>query len=227
MIFKKIQKKLLITGTTFILILSTNNIQGQNKNYVVTGIVIDNHSNQPLFYATVGLLNAEDSTAVLGGTTDEGGKFKLTDVKSGNYIFQASYIGYEMFRQPLSVSGNNTEISMDTIRLQPSSATLKGVTIQDKKPVYVSDGEKTLYNVSEDPSVQTGTAVDALQNAPGVEVDIEGNITLRGVSSVEIWINDQPSRLEAENLKTYLQQLPANSLERIEVIANPSARYSA
>lgn len=91
----------------------------------------------------------------------------------------------------------------------------------------MSDGEKTLYNVSEDLSVQTGTAVDALQNAPGVEVDIEGNITLRGLPSVEIWINDQPSRLNAENLKTYLQQLPANSLERIEVIANPSARYSA
>ena len=200
---------------------------GQGTSYVISGIVIDNQSNTPLFYATVGVLNAEDSTAVVGGTTDEHGKFKLTNVKSGSYIFQTSYIGYEIERFPLSVSGEKKEISVDTIRLKPSATTLKGVTIADKKPVYMSDGEKTLYNVSEDPSVQTGTAADALQNAPGVEVDIEGNITLRGVSSVEIWINDQPSRLGAENLKTYLQQLPANSLERIEVIANPSARYSA
>ena len=227
MIYKGIQTKSLIAGMVFLSIVSANSILGQNPNYVVSGIVIDNHSNQPLFYANVGLLKVEDSTAVVGGSTDEEGKFKLTNVKSGNYIFQASYIGYEIYRQSLSVTGNNTEIFMDTIRLQPSSATLQGVTVFDKKPVYMSDGEKTLYNVSEDPGIQTGTASDALQNAPGVEVDIEGNISLRGVSSVEIWINDKPSRLEAENLKTYLQQLPANSLERIEVIANPSARYSA
>ena len=67
------------------------------------------------------------------------------------------------------------------------------------------DGEKLIYNVSEDPSIQTGTTEDALQNAPGVEVDVEGNITLRGVSSVEIWINDKPSKLTEENLKTYQQ----------------------
>jgi outer membrane receptor protein involved in Fe transport len=115
----------------------------------------------------------------------------------------------------------------DSTMIQNPVTNLKDVTISITKPIYVNDGEKKLYNVSEDPSVQTGTASDALQNAPGVEVDIEGNITLRGVSSVEIWINDRPSRLNAENLKTYIQQLPANSLERIEVITNPSARYTA
>jgi outer membrane receptor protein involved in Fe transport len=126
-----------------------------------------------------------------------------------------------------TVSGENTVIKLDTIGLQPAAAKLEGITITATKPVYMNDGEKILYNVSEDSSVQTGTAADALQNAPGVEVDIEGNITLRGVSGVEIWINDRPSRLKEENLKTYLQQLPANSLERIEVITNPSARYTA
>ena len=88
------------------------------------------------------------------------------------------------------------------------------------------DGEKLIYNVSEDPSIQTGTTEDALQNAPGVEVDVEGNVTLRGVSSVEIWINDKPSKLTEENLKTYLQTLPANALARIETITNPSAKYA-
>ncbi len=202
-----------------------NNLNGQN--YSLKGIVLDSYTNEALFYANVGLLKAEDSTSVSGVSTDEQGKFKIANVKAGNYIFQASYIGYDVYRLPLSITGNNTEIQLDTIRLQPTPATLEGVTIYDKKPVYMVDGEKTLYNVSEDPSIQTGTASDALQNAPGVEVDIEGNITLRGVSSVEIWINDKPSRLDAENLKTYIQQLPANSLERIEVITNPSARYSS
>jgi hypothetical protein len=83
-----------------------------------------------------------------------------------------------------------------------------------------------IYNVADDPTIQTGTTSDALQNAPGVEVDIEGNITLRGVSSVEIWVNDKPSKLTEENLKTYLETLPANALDRIETITNPSAKYA-
>jgi hypothetical protein len=145
----------------------------------------------------------------------------------GNYFIKTSYLGYDVFEQPVVVSGENSIIKLDSILLQPAAAKLESITVATTKPVYMNDGEKILYNVSEDPSIQTGTAADALQNAPSVEVDIEGNITLRGVSGVEIWINDRPSRLDAENLKTYLQQLPANSLERIEVISNPSARYTA
>jgi outer membrane receptor protein involved in Fe transport len=210
---------------TIILLLSVPYLHSQN--YSLKGVILDNQSQKPLFYASVGLLNAEDSTSVAGVSSDEYGRFEISNVKQGNYLFQASYIGYEMYRVPFAVGGENKVIQIDTIRLISNATHLQAFTITEKKPVYMVDGEKTLYNVSEDPSIQTGTTADALQNAPGVEVDIEGNITLRGVSSVEIWINDQPSRLEAENLKTYLQQLPANSLERIEVITNPSARYSS
>ena len=115
-----------------------------------------------------------------------------------------------------------------TDSISPKKITeLQEVGITAKKPVYMTDGEKTLYNVSEDPAVQTGTAADALQNAPGVEVDVEGNVTLRGVSSVEIWLNNKPANMNAEALKLLLQQMPASDIEKIEVITNPSARYSA
>ena len=211
----------------FLSIFLTNSIYGQNHTYSITGNITDGLKNTPLFYVSVGLLNEADSTVESAVTTDKEGNFKFSNVKSGNYILKTVYVGYEIYQQPVSVMGVNREIKVDTILLQPVVTALQNVTISAAKPVYMSDGEKTLYNVSEDPSIQIGTAADALQNAPGVEVDIEGNITLRGVSSVEIWINDKPSRLNEENLKTYLQQLPANSLERIEVIANPSARYSA
>ena len=199
----------------------------QAQNYTLKGVVLDEHSQKSLFYANVGLLNAQDSTSVVGVSTDEQGRFEIANVKEGEYLFQASYIGYDLYRVALSVGGADKIIQMDTIRLSSNSKNLEAFTITEKKPVYMIDGEKILYNVSEDPGVQTGTASDALQNAPEVEVDIEGNITLRGVSSVEIWINDKPSKLNAENLKTYIQQLPANSIERIEVITNPSARYSS
>ena len=210
---------------TLVLLFCIVSLQGQT--YTIKGIILDGQSQKPLFYASVGLLNAQDSTSVTGVSSDEHGRFEISNVKKGDYLFQASYIGYGLYRIPISVEEDNKVIQMDTIRLASNATNLETFTIEEKKPVYMVDGEKTLYNVSEDPGVQTGTAADALQNAPGVEVDIEGNITLRGVSSVEIWINDQPSRLEAENLKTYIQQLPANSIERIEVITNPSARYSS
>ena len=113
----------------------------------------------------------------------------------------------------------------DSIYLSPSAKALEEVQVIAQRPLFAVDGEKQLYNVAEDPSVQNGSATDALQNTPGIEVDAEGNITLRGSQSVEVWLNDRPSHLSGENLKEYLKLLPANSIERIEVISNPSARY--
>lgn len=116
-------------------------------------------------------------------------------------------------------------VNIDSILMARSMRMLKGVKITADRPLYSVDGEKQLYNTSDDPSVQTGSASDALQNAPGVEVDAEGNITLRGSQSVDVWINDRPSHLSGEALKQYIKTLPANAIERIEVITNPSARY--
>ena len=114
----------------------------------------------------------------------------------------------------------------DSPQMTADTLVLEAVSITAERPLFSVDGEKTLYQVSDDPTVQSGVASDALQNAPGVSVDVEGNITLRGTSSVEIWINDQPSNLTGESLKTYIQTLPANAIDRIEVITNPSAKYA-
>ena len=206
---------------------SVNSIYAQENTCSITGKILDINSTLPLFYVNVGLFNDVDSTEITVTSTDKNGTFNFLNVNAGNYFIKTSYIGYDIYQKSLSVLSENREIILDPILLQPAAIQLPDVTISTSKPVYVDDGEKMLYNVSEDPSVQTGTAADALQNAPGVEVDIEGNVTLNGVSSVQIWINGRPSRLNVENLKTYIQQLPANSLERIEVITNPSARYSA
>ena len=116
-------------------------------------------------------------------------------------------------------------VQTDSIYLSPSVKALEEVKIMAERPLYAVDGEKQVYNTEDDPSVQTGTASDALQNAPGVEVDAEGNITLRGSQGVDVWINDRPSNLSGESLRQYIKTLPANSIARIEVITNPSARY--
>ena len=124
------------------------------------------------------------------------------------------------------VVAQEPEIKLDSLKMTADTLLLEGVSITAGRPLFSVDGEKTVYQVSEDPTVQNGVASDALQNAPGVSVDVEGNITLRGASNVEIWINDQPSHLTKENLKAYIQTLPANAIDRIEVITNPSARYA-
>ena len=191
--------------------------------YKVVGSLIDSSKMEPLMYCNVSLLDSVDSSFVKGATTDLNGYFEVSGVSAGSYLLRISYVGYTSRFLPVHVT-NNTALGI--INMKQGAETLKTVKITASRPLYAMDGEKTVYNVADDPSIQTGTTEDALQNAPGVEVDVEGNITLRGVSSVEIWINDKPSKLTEENLKTYLQTLPANALDRIETITNPSAKYA-
>ncbi len=195
----------------------------EGSTFKVVGSLIDSTKNEPLMYCNVTLLQKKDSSFVKGAVTDINGYFEVKDVPAGEYLLRVSYIGYATRFIPVSVT-NNT--AMGSINMKVGAASLKTVTIKASRPLYAMDGEKMVYNVADDPTIQSGTTEDALQNAPGVEVDVEGNVTLRGVSSVEIWINDKPSKLTSENLKTYLQTLPANALDRIETITNPSAKYA-
>ena len=203
-----------------VVIMGVVSVKAQNN---ITGALADSISGERLAFVNVGLVRTADSVFVSGAASDEKGVFKIEHVPSDNYILQVSAIGYQTFRKIIDVT---SDLSLGVLKIQQGTTTLDEIVIVEKKPLFANDGEKTLYNVSEDPSIQSGTASDALQNAPGVEVDVEGNITLRGVSSVDIWINGKPSHLTEENLKTYIQQLPANAIQTIEVITNPSARYA-
>ena len=197
-------------------------VSAEAQSVSVKGTVRDAKTGEVLPLVNVGLMRVTDTVFVRGNATDFDGKFVIKDVKPGKYLLQASYVGYEKFLEELEVRGNLDKLEI----VLKGGTTLETVKIVAEKPLYVMDGEKNMYNTKEDASIQTGTASDALQNAPGVEVDAEGNITLRGVSSVEIWVNDRPSHMNEEALKQYIKQLPANAIERIEVITNPSARYS-
>ena len=192
----------------------------QNK---VTGTIVEEANGKGIPFVNVGLFRQADSVFVSGAASDDKGYFELL-APNGDYRLQVSAIGFQTFEQELTVKGNQ---DLGKLKLQEGSTKLNEVVITEKRPLFAVEGEKTMYNVAEDPSIQTGTLSDALQNAPGVEVDVEGNISLRGTSSVEVWINDKPSHMTAENLKTYIQTLPANSLDRVEVITNPSARYGS
>ncbi len=189
----------------------------------VTGTIIEEANGKGIPFVNVGLFRQADSVFVSGAASDDKGRFELL-APNGDYRLAVSAIGFQTFEQELTVKGNQ---DLGQLKLKEGSTKLGEVTITEKRPLFAVEGEKTMYNVAEDNSIQTGTLSDALQNAPGVEVDVEGNISLRGTSSVEVWINDKPSHMTAENLKTYIQTLPANSIDHVEVITNPSARYGS
>lgn len=198
----------------------------------IVGVLLDDKSSDPVPFVNIALLKAADSSFVCGATTNDQGKFsvnyvgKLADsnalaADSIPLLLRISSIGYKTIYFPVPQKQDQPL----EIRMSKGATTLNEVVVTANRPLYAIDGEKTLYNVKDDPSLQSGTASDALQNAPGVEVDAEGNITLHGTESVSIWINDRPSHLTAEGLKQYIKNLPADAIDRIEVIANPSARY--
>lgn len=194
----------------------------KGQNVQLQGRVVDARTGEPMPFVNVALMRVSDTVFMRGETTDFDGRFRIEDAAAGRYLLQASFVGFETYLQALDL-----QQSMDNVEIRlKGGTTLQEVKVTAERPLYAMDGEKNMYNTKEDASIQTGTASDALQNAPGVEVDAEGNITLRGVSSVEIWINDQPSHMNEEALKQYIKTLPANAIERIEVITNPSARYS-
>ncbi len=201
--------------------------QGQTtaETYTVSGVVVGQSADgvEELPFVNVALLRPSDSTFVRGASSAMDGKFVINGVPAGDYLLRATFIGYHDLYRTLSVRGS---LTLDTLLLRASNELLEAVNIEADKPVYAMDGEKHLYNVKEDPSAQGGTAADVLRRAPGVEVDAQGNVSLRGTKSVEIWINDQPANLDEESLRNYLKQMPAESIERVEVITNPSARYA-
>ena len=194
---------------------------------VVTGKLISGKDKQPLPYANVAMLRASDSSFLRGALTNEKGVFNI-DNDTVATVLRLSAMGYETQFAAVPTSHEGTtgaaNVDMGTIVMGEGAMLLDAVSITATRPLYSVDGEKDMYNVAEDASIQTGNASDALQNAPGVEVDVEGNVTLNG-KSVAVWINDRPSHLEGEALKQYIKMLPANSIDRIEVMKNPSAKY--
>ena len=212
-------KKLLLSFIIALVAVSTAFAQSK-----VSGKIIDDATNEGVPFVNVGLFRVSDSVFVCGTASDDKGAFVLQGAPKGEMTLKVSAIGYELFQMPVEVKG---DMNVGTLKLKAGTLKLDEVVISEKRPLFAVEGEKTMYNTAEDPSIQTGTLSDVLQNAPGVQVDVEGNITLRGTSSVEVWINDKPSHMTAENLKTYIQTMPANSVDHVEVITNPSARYGS
>ena len=144
------------------ILLNINVLMAQ---HTISVTLVDGATNEALAFVNVGLIRAADTVYVSGVASNDKGFFKLENVRNGQYILQITAIGYENYKNVLDVT---EDVDLGVIKMNEGAVRLDEVVITEKKPLFANDGEKTLYNVSEDPSIQTGTASDALQNAPGV-----------------------------------------------------------
>ena len=198
----------------------------QNQVHEVLGKVIDTEG-FPIEFATVKLLKAEDSTLINAMYADELGQFKFTSIPCDEtYILKLSNVGYKTKYLLENKSVSCLSYDYGTIQLSIDRAlNLEEVKVQAQVDVLKAGIDKKIYNVGQDISVRGGTANDVLNRLPSVEVDEDGGVTLRGDGSVIILINGRPSSLSGGNGKTLLDALPAGSIERVEIVANPSAKY--
>ncbi len=190
----------------------------------ITGTVIDGSTAEPLPFVSVAVWSAGDSTLVTGALTDDAGAFRVEGVPAGVYRVVVSYVGFVTLTIPNVRAGGGTA-SLGMLELQPDVAELEGVEVSAERARVQIQADRTVYNVADDPVVAGGSTTDALETIPSVEVDAEGNLSLRGSGNVAVLINGRPAPVSRDFLGAYLRQLPAGAVERIEVIPNPSAAY--
>ena len=189
----------------------------------VTGKISEKDTNIPLEWATVVVYNT-DGKIVSGGTANEKGEFNFT-VNTGTYNVSFEFISFE--KVTISNKVIDKDFSFGTIYLKEDATTLEEVELIAEKTTVEIKLDKKIYNVGKDLTVRGGTVSDVLDNVPSVSVDVEGNVALRGNDNVRILINGKPSGLVGLNSTDALRQLPAESIEKVEVITSPSARYDA
>ncbi len=208
----------------FLPLSAQNSTREANANITVTGTVLDQDNDLPLEYATLVLQSVDNPDKVTGGITDASGKFSV-ETQAGRYNVSVEYISYISY----TLKDQNLTESRDlgTITLQLDVAQLEGVEVVGEKTTVEVRLDKKIYNIGKDITTSGGNISDALNNIPSVTVDVEGAISLRGNENVRILINGKPSALAGFGSTDALRQLPADAIERVEVITSPSARYDA
>ena len=192
----------------------------------VIGRVIDQQGGKPLEYVAVKLFKAVDSSIVSGAFTDVDGKYSIP-CANGTYFLKITFTNYDpILVSAISIKPSLTVFNVGTLKMRRmSEKTEREVKVIAEKDVLKAGIDKKIYNVAEDLNVKGGTANDILQRLPSVEVDQDGGVMLRGEGSVTVLIDGRPSSLSGGNGKSLLDALPAGSIERVEIVTNPSAKY--
>ena len=208
--------------------LTANAQQSPAGSGIISGKLVDGSNNQPLPFATVALVSKPDNKVIKGLQTDVNGDFKLTDIADGTYAVRITFVSYLTYNKDnIVINATKRAVQLGNIVMSPAKGVLKEVVISAQKSQIQLGIDKKSFSVDQSLVSQGGSATDLLANIPTVQVDVDGNVSLRGSSNVKVLINGKPSALTGNDLTDILQSIPASSIETIEVITNPSAKYDS
>src|SRR5215210_432339 len=207
-------------------IINLSNAQALQNNNTVKGSV-KNVSGTALQAVTVSLLSVKDSTLKKAEVTDDNGKFTISNIKSGKYLLNYTIVGYDKPYSPVFELKDGQTFTALPVRLKPSAATLKGVTVTATKPMIEVRADKTVFNVESSINATGSNALELLQKSPGVMVDNNDNISMKGKTRVKIYVDGKPMQLNSKDMAAYLKSINSNDIEALEIISNPSAKYDA
>ena len=211
----------------FLLLLTVSTFSWAQKG-TVSGKVIDQKSGKGVEYASVVLLNPKDSSMVsgVGAMTTTNGSFSLS-APYGTYLVRVTFMGYTPYLHDkrITLSAANNHVNMGKVTIAPTSAMLETAVVKAERTMVEYQLDKRVVNVDQNIVASGGTATDVLQNVPSVDIDNDGNVSLRGSTNVKVLINGRPYELVGNDLESILEQTPASSVESVEVITNPSAKY--
>ena len=192
----------------------------------LSGQVIDSINGENLEFATIALHLMRGDSLVGGGITNQKGRFKLSELRPGMYRVRIDFLGYEARTiNQVAIRPDNPNVDLGQISLAVAGEVLEAVQVTAERPYMQVGIDRKVYTVSKDISTEGADAMTALANIPSVEVDVEGGVSLRGSSAVTVLIDGKPSGLTGTDQTAILEQLPASSIEAIEVITNPSAKF--
>lgn len=192
----------------------------------LSGLLKDAQTGQPIEYGNVVLFRYKDSSMVNGTVSGKEGKFVFNDIPFGNYFLKASFIGYSVkILDSIKINPRSMELNLGTIKLDESSIELGNVVVTGEKEMIINNLDKKVINVEKDLTTTGGTAVDVVQNIPSVSIDADGNVSFRGNKNLTILIDGKPSELVGMGSGDILSNIPSSSIESIELVTNPSARY--
>lgn len=217
-------KKIVPIFTLFVMLSIV--ASAQTAKNVIQGFVYDAKEKSPIEFASVALIPEGSTTPVNGCNSEENGSFIITGVNPGKYTLQFSFIGYLTDTRKLNITSASGKLNVGKISLKKDSKLLKEVVISEQRSQMSFEIDKRVFTVDQSIASTGGSVTDVLTDIPSVEVDNEGSVSLRGSESVTVWINGKSSGLTSDNQGDILQQLPAESIEKIEVITNPSAKHS-
>jgi outer membrane receptor protein involved in Fe transport len=208
--------------------IASSHLYSQPKIGKITGTVVDKKTNAPIESADVMLYKQSDSSLVKGTQTDNSGEFTLDELQPGSFYLRANLVGYNFASvSGITINRDKKEIRLDPVKLGQGETTTEEIIVEGEKNLVEFRPDKKIFNVSKDATSQGGSLIDLLKNVPSVNVDQDGNVSLRGSEGVKILIDGKPFGLEGQARNTILEQIPASNVESIELITNPSAKYEA